>query len=38
MNVLIFTLLVIIIVLPLLAVLSLLCYAMWYTLNSNSGI
>ena len=38
MNILIFTLLLIALVLPLLAILSLLCYAMWYTLNSNSGI
>ena len=38
MNALVFSLLVITFVLPLLAVLGLLCYAMWYTLNSNSSI
>ena len=38
MNTLICTLIIIAFVLPLLVVLSLLCYAMWYTLNSNSSI
>ena len=38
MNALIFTLIVIAIVLPLLALLGLLCYVLWYTLNSNSSI
>ena len=38
MNALIFMLLVIVLVLPLIALLSLLCYVLWYTLNSNSGI
>ena len=38
MNPLVFTLLVIAFVLPLFALFGLLSYAMWYTLNSNSGI
>ena len=38
MNTLIFSLIVIVIVLPLIALLGLLCYMLWYTLNSNSGI
>ena len=38
MNVLIFSLLVVTLVLPLVALLGLLCYVLWYTLNSNSGI
>ena len=38
MNVLVFTLIVIILVLPLIALLGLLCYVLWYTLNSNSGV
>ena len=38
MNTFIFTLIIITFILPLLTVLGLLCYAMWYTLNSNSGI
>ena len=38
MNALTFTLLIITLVLPLFALLSLLCYAMWYTLNSNSSV
>ena len=38
MNALIFTLLVIVLVLPLITLLSLLCYMLWYTLNSNSGV
>ena len=37
MNALIFTLIVIVLVLPLIALLGLLCYVLWYTLNSNSG-
>ena len=38
MNALIFSLIVIILILPLIALLGLLCYMLWYTLNSNSGI
>ena len=38
MNALVFSLMVIIFVLPLIALLSLLCYVLWYTLNSNSGV
>ena len=38
MNTLIFTLIVITLVLPLITLLGLLCYVLWYTLNSNSGI
>ena len=38
MNVLIFTLIIIILVLPLTALLGLFCYVLWYTLNSNSGV
>ena len=38
MNVLIFTLTIITLVLPLLTLLGLLCYILWYTLNSNSSI
>ena len=40
MNTLIFFLIVIVIVfiLPLVALLGLLCYVLWYTLNSNSGV
>ena len=38
MNALIFSLTVIALVLPLTALLGLLCYVLWYTLNSNSGI
>ena len=38
MNALIFTLLLIVLVLPLITFLGLLCYMLWYTLNSNSGI
>ena len=38
MNALVFSLIVIVLVLPLIALLSLLCYVLWYTLNSNSGI
>ena len=38
MNTLIFSLIVITLILSLIALLSLLCYVLWYTLNSNSGI
>ena len=38
MNILIFSLILIIFMLPLLALLGLLCYILWYTLNSNSGV
>ena len=38
MNVLIFFLLIIALILPLVALLGLLCYVLWYTLNSNSGV
>ena len=38
MNVLVFFLVVITLVLPLIALLGLLCYMLWYTLNSNSGV
>ena len=38
MNVLIFSLLIVVLVLPLIALFSLLCYVLWYTLNSNSGV
>ena len=38
MNALVFSLILIVLVLPLLALFSLLCYVLWYTLNSNSGI
>ena len=38
MNALIFSLMVIALVLPLITLLSLLCYVLWYTLNSNSGV
>ena len=38
MNTLIFSLLVITFVLPLITLLGLLCYVLWYTLNSNSGV
>ena len=38
MNALIFTLIVIVLVLPLITLLGLLCYMLWYTLNSNSGV
>ena len=37
MNTLIFTLTLVIFILPLLTLLGLLCYMLWYTLNSNSG-
>ena len=38
MNTLVFSLIVIVIVLPLFSLLGLLCYVLWYTLNSNSGV
>ena len=38
MNALVFSLAVIVLVLPLIALLGLLCYVLWYTLNSNSSI
>ena len=38
MNTLVFSLIVIALILPLIALLGLLCYMLWYTLNSNSGI
>ena len=38
MNTLVFMLLIIVLVLSLTALLGLLCYILWYTLNSNSGI
>ena len=38
MNAPVFTIIVIVLVLPLLALLGLLCYMLWYTLNSNSGV
>ena len=38
MNALIFTLIVTALVLPLITLLGLLCYMLWYTLNSNSGV
>ena len=38
MNAFIFTLIVIVLILPLIALLGLLCYVLWYTSNSNSGI
>ena len=38
MNALVFSLIVTALILPLIALLGLLCYVLWYTLNSNSGI
>ena len=38
MNTLVFSLIIIVLVLPLIALLSLLCYVLWYTLNSNSSV
>ena len=38
MNVLIFSLIVTALILSLTALLGLLCYMLWYTLNSNSGV
>ena len=37
MNALTFTLILITFILPLLTLLGLLCYMLWYTLNSNSS-
>ena len=38
MNTLIFSLIIVALVLPLVTLLGLLCYMLWYTLNSNSGV
>ena len=38
MNPLIFSLVVIALILPLITLLGLLCYVLWYTLNSSSGV
>ena len=38
MNALTFSLIFITLVLPLVALFGLLCYMLWYTLNSNSGV
>ena len=38
MNTLILSLIVLALILPLVASLGLLCYILWYTLNSNSGV
>ena len=38
MNTLAFSLLFIALILPLVALFGLLCYVLWYTLNSNSGV
>ena len=38
MNALVFSLIVTALILPLIALLGLLCYVLWYTLNSNSGV
>ena len=38
MNAFAFSLTLVILVLPLVALLGLLCYVLWYTLNSNSGV
>ena len=38
MNALVFSLIVIALVLPLITLSGLLCYILWYTLNSNSGV
>ena len=38
MNALIFTQIIITLILPLITLLGLLCYVLWYTLSSNSGI
>ena len=38
MNAFIFSLILIVLVLPLVALFGLLCYVLWYTLNSNSGV
>ena len=38
MNALVFSLILVTLIIPLIALLSLLCYVLWYTLNSNSGV
>ena len=38
MNILVSSLVVITFILPLVALLGLLCYVLWYMLNSNSGV
>ena len=38
MNTLTFSLFIVVFVLPLIALLGLLCYMLWYTLNSNSSV
>ena len=38
MNTLTFSLFIVIFVLPLIVLLGLLCYVLWYTLNSNSSV
>ena len=38
MNPLAFSLALIVFILPLASLLELICYVLWYTLNSNSGI
>ena len=38
MNALAFSVVFVTLVLPLVALFSLLCYVLWYTLNSNSGV
>ena len=38
MNTLVFSLILVVLVLPLVTLFGLLCYVLWYTLNSNSGV
>ena len=38
MNDLVFSLIIVVLVIPLIALLGLLCYVLWYTLNSNSSV
>ena len=38
MNILVLSLIAIVLILPLATLIGLLCYVLWYTLNSNSGI
>ena len=38
MNILIFSLIIVILIIPLIALFGVLCYVLWYTLNSNSGV
>ena len=38
MNALVLSLIAAVLVLPLAALIGLLCYVLWYTLNSNSGV